>query len=294
MSKLDDLLEKQRLLEEHPPTLQPANLTLVDQVQDNLAMVEQLEAGITQSRDSVQEANNHLQYDLYQPKIKALEDERDQLMQGNMDAHEKERDQKQKEIDSLHVVVKQVKRIMDFLRVETDKDLAINDDAVTASLGGTKVHLGYIFDEDFLKIKLFIAENGKPKNKFTLIAVGRCLFRDHLLKLERGYVAGIHTGFGINLEVAIKDAPSIEELMTWQALPRAGEVFFALKGDYETIKAEYLDVIKNHELHDFKELMTDLCKCGYFYTIFDRVHRPDGVASCPGCHGNMERMVSVS
>ncbi len=294
MSKLDDLLEKQRQLADAAPATPAVESTLVKQVQDNLAMVKELEAGITQSRDSVQEANNHLQYDLYQPKIKALEDERDQLMHGNMDAHEKERDQKQKEIDSLHVVVKQVKRIMDFLRVETDKDLAINDDDVTASMGRTKVNLGYIFDEDFLKIKLFIAENGKPKNKFTLIAVGRCLFRSHLLKLERGYGTGINTGFGLNLEVAIKDAPSVEELMTWQALPRAGEVFFALKGDYETIKAEYLDVIENHELHDFKELMTDLCKCGYFYTIFDSVRRPDEITLCPGCHGNMERMVSVS
>ncbi len=293
MTKLDDLLEKQRLLEENPVPTPAVDLTLVEQVQESLFRSKELESEISVDQASVQSENHRLQYDVYREKIRALEDERDRLMQVFTDVFEKERDKKQKEIDDLYVVVNQVKRIIDFLQVDKTRDLAINDDGVKARRDGAKVNLGYIFDDDFLKIKLFIAENDKPKNKYTLLAIGRCLFADHLLKLRREYGSPIHTGFGLNLEVVLREAPSVEELITWQARSVAGKVFSELKGDYEKIKAEYLDVIENYTPHDFKELITDLCGCGYFYTIFTSLHRPNGVASCPRCQQNMERQDEV-
>jgi len=297
MGRLEEMIEKQRRLEESlkadGASQQPTSVIekgLVEQVQDNLAMVKELRAEIEQSLASVQQENYHLQYDVYQPKIRALEDERDQLMQGNTDAHEKERDQKQKEIDGQYEVVNQVKRILNFLLVDTGRDLAIDDDDVKPYRDRQKENLGYLFDDDYLKIKLFIVENDKPKNKFSLIAMGRCLFGDDLLKLRREYAAAVNTGHGYNIQVVIRDAPSVEELKTWQELPQAGKVFFELKGDYEKVKEEYLDVSAKYTPQDFKELMTDLCSCGNFFTILDSVAFRDGVIACGRCGKNMEKV----
>ena len=287
--RLEELLEKQRKLEQNPEPATVIEKTLVEQVHDNLTAVKELEAKIKQSLDSVQQENHRLQYDAYAPKIRALEDERDRIMQGNMSDYEEARDQKQKEIDGLYVVVHQVKRILEFLLVDTGRALAIDDDDVKPYRDRAKENLGYIFDDDYLKIKLFIVENDKPKNKFSLIAMGRCLFNEHLLELRREYGAAVHTGHGYNIEVVIRDAPSVEELKTWQELPHAGKVFSELKGDYDTVKAAYLDTIEQYQVDDFLELITDLCTCGNFLTTFDGMVRRNEVQTCGRCGEKMEK-----
>jgi len=234
-----------------------------------------------------------LEYDVYKPKIRLLEEGRDQATGEVQERFEQDRDQKDKEIEGLQVVINQVKRILDFLMVDTSKDLAIDDDDVNPYKDRAKENLGYLFDDDYLKIKLYIIENDKPKNKFSLIAIGRCLFGETLLDLHRGYGVPVNTGFGCNIERGIRDMPSVEELKTWQESPSAGNTFFGLKGDYEKVKAEYLDVIAKYTPQDFKELMTDLCGCGYFYTIFNNIARLNETVTCPRCGKGMENVGGV-
>jgi len=293
MTKLDDLLAKQRQLEESKDSTPVVELTLIEQVQDNSHKIETLRAETEAMRVSTEQEVRRLVYDVYRPKIQQLEGVRDQATHEVQDKYEQVRDRKQKEIEGLQVVINQVKRILDFLMVDTGKDLAIDDDDVKPYRDRAKESLGYLFDDDYLKIKLFIVENDKPKNKFSLIAMGRCLFGEDLLQLSRGYGVPVHTSFGYNIEVVFRDAPSVEELKTWQELPRAGTLFFELKGDYEKVKAEYLDVIAKYTSQDFKELMTDLCGCGYFYTIFESIHRPNETVKCPRCGQAMERVGGV-
>jgi len=300
MTKLDDLLEKQRRLEEATdsaevdqeptPTIEP---TLVEQVQDNSHKIETLRAETEALRVSTEDEVRRLVYDVYRPKIRQLEDERGQATQEIQEKYEQVRDLKQKEIDGLYVVVNQVKCILDFLRVDTGKDLAIDDDDVKPYRDRAKENLGYLFDDAYLKIKLYIVENDKPKNKFSLIAMGRCLFGEHLLKLRREYSTGVHTWHGYNIEMGIRDMPSVAELQPWLTDSRRQQLIISLTGDYEKVKAEYLDVIGKYTPEDFKELMTDHCGCGYFYTIFDNIRRSDKLAPCPRCGQGMEKVGGV-
>ncbi|MBA7703306.1 hypothetical protein ES703_112088 [subsurface metagenome] len=293
MTRLEDLLEKQRRLEESKVPTPAVELTLVEQVQANSHKIETLRAETQAIRISTEEEERRLAYDVYRPKIRQLEDERSQATQEVREKYEQARDQKQKEIEGLEVVINQVSRIIDFLRLETAKDLAIDDDDVKPYRDRAKENLGYLFDDDYLKIKLFIVGNGKPKNKFSLIAMGRCLFGEHLLKLRYEYGADVHTGHGYNIVVVIRDMPSVAELQPWLEDSRRQQLIIGLTGGYEKVKAEYLDVIGKYTPEDFKELMTDHCGCGYFYTIFDNIRRSDEPALCPRCGKAMEEVGGV-
>jgi len=293
MSKLDELLEKQRLLEESgDPNPVVGVPTLVEQVQVNSRKIKTLEARDHALRDSTQQEVRRLTYDVYRPKIKQLEDERDRATRQVQSEYDLALDEGKREIEGLQVVINQVRRIFDFLRVEV-KDLAIDDDDVKPYRDRAKESLGYLFDDDYLKIKLYIVENEKPKNKFSLIAMGRCLFGEHLLKLRREYSTGVHTWHGYNIEVSIRDMPSVAELQPWLADSRRQQLIIDLTGGYEKVKAEYLDVIEQHTPEEFKELMTDRCVCGYFYTIFDNIRREDKPALCPRCGKAMEKIGGV-
>jgi len=289
VTRLDELLEKQRLLEESGNSNPVVGVpTLVEQVQVNSHKIETLEAETKAMRGITEAEIRRLHYDVYQPKIRQLEDARDQATQQVQEEYNQASAQKEMEIEGLQVVINQVRRIFDFLRVEV-KDLAIDDDDVKSYRDRAKENLGYLFDDDYLKIKLFIVENEKPKNKFSLIAMGRCLFGEHLLKLRSGYVTCVHTGHGYNIEVGIKDMPSVAELQPWLGDSRRQQLITGFTSDYEKVKAEYLDVIEQHTPEEFKELMTDRCVCGYFYTIFDSRSRFNETATCPRCSKAMEK-----
>lgn len=293
MTKLDDLLEKQRRLEEATDSAEVIEPTLVEEVQDNSHKIETLRAETEALRVGAEQEVHRLVYDFYRPKIRQLEDVRDQATQEVHEKYEQARDQKQKEIEGLQVVINHVERILDFLRVGDAKDLTIDDDDVEPYRDRAKENLGYLFDDDYLKIKLFIVENDKPKNKFSLIAMGRCLFGEHLLKLRREYDACVKAGHAYNIEVVIRDAPSVAELQPWLGDSRRQQLIISLTGDYERVKAEYLDVIGKYTPEEFKELMTDHCGCGYFYTIFESIYRPNKTVTCPRCGQAMEKVDGV-
>ena len=151
MTKLDDLLEKQRRLEESKDSTPVVELTLVEQVQDNSHKIETLRAETETLRVSTEDEVRRLVYDVYRPKIQQLEGVRDQATHEVQEKYEQARDRKQKEIEGLQVVINQVKRILDFLMVDTGKDLAIDDNDVKPYRDRSKENLGYIFDDDYLK-----------------------------------------------------------------------------------------------------------------------------------------------
>jgi len=286
MSRLEGPPEKQRYLEAAP--------ILVGQAQDNLAEITILRAEQEVLRTGTQREVYRLEYDVYQPKIRLLEEERNQATQAVREAAQQAQDKKQQAVEDLQVVILQVGRILDFLRVKAPASLAIDDDEAQPFRGRTKKNLGYLFDDHYLKIKLFIVENNKPKNKYSLVAMGRCLFGQHLLKLPRGYVEGLQGGGHFSLEAVIVDKPSIAELQPWREEPGRQKVIINLTGGYETVKAEYQDVVGKYTAEDFKELMTDRCGCGYFYTIFEDFSRRDEAVTCPLCRSVMERVTSQS
>ncbi|KKM97576.1 hypothetical protein LCGC14_1166640 [marine sediment metagenome] len=289
MSRLEELMEKQRALEATTAALPADELTLAQQVLGNSRKLEDVAAAETALLDIASTEVRRLEYDVYRPKIQLLEHERDdRIEQVNRECDEA-RDEKQKEKEALGVVVDQASRIIEFLRVDDTRNLAVVDDDVQVYRDREKENLGYLFDDAWLGIKLYIVGNAKPKNRFSLVAIGQCLFGDRLLKLSSGYGADLNYHHHASLLTPIRDAPSIADHLAWLDDSRRQKLIVELTGDYEKVKAEYLDVLAAYERHDFEELMTDQCECGYFYTILDNISRRDEPITCPRCQHLMAK-----
>lgn len=231
-------------------------------------------------------------WEVYEPKIRALIEERDKLIEKIRNEQIANEHLTKEKVFQLSPVIEKVNRILMFLRLKKVKDLTIKDEEVKAYRGRYIESLGYIFDDDFLKIKLFIMENSKPKNKYSLVAIGKCLFPYDLAKLPHGYDIPCHTTGWPELETVIRDLPTIEELKRfWDPHKQKQKILKQLLGNYRTIKKEYLETIKVHKIEDFKELIKYFCeKCGYFYTKNDirRVRSSQETYQCGRCRQPMK------
>ncbi|KKM68817.1 hypothetical protein LCGC14_1457150, partial [marine sediment metagenome] len=127
MGRLADLIEKQRALEATTAALPADELTLAQQVLDNSRKLEDVAAAETALRDIANREVRRLAYDVYRPKIQLLEDERDDCIEQVKRELDEARDEKQKEKEALQVVVDQASRIIEFLRVDDTRNLAVVD-----------------------------------------------------------------------------------------------------------------------------------------------------------------------
>ncbi|MDH5634226.1 MAG: hypothetical protein OEY30_00215 [Candidatus Bathyarchaeota archaeon] len=225
---------------------------------------------------------------VYEPKIRALQNDRDQKIR----ALQTERDGKRKEIDGkidgLFTMIGKVERILALLKLKK-KDLTIKDEDVRAY--GTKhiESLGYAFNDEFLKIKMFIVENDKPKNMYSLVAIGKCQFDRDMAELRYSYCLPCHAKGWHNLEALIRDLPTIAELKQyWQKHERS--IVERLLGKYWMVKTEYLEVLKTYNIEDFRDLLKYRCgACGFFYTKRDILHiHIRAECKCPRCGETMK------
>lgn len=110
-------------------------------------------------------------------------------------------------------------------------------------------------DDNFKKIAVYIVRNGKPKNKYSLVIVGKSIFGEGFgLKRLFCYGLAIHET-GCSLLWNIRDRPTIEELKEWYSnnnnkLNPLNEYLTK----HREIEAEYKEAIKLYELKEWKIL----------------------------------------
>ena len=74
--------------------------------------------------------------------------------------------------------------------------------------------IAVIKNDEYASIKAFIVDNGKPKNKFSLVVVGKTIFNEKLCK--KNYDYGCHfRSYRDNINSLLRDAPTKEELLTY-------------------------------------------------------------------------------
>jgi len=258
---------------------------------------QQVIARLSAARDAIEKEHRDKIWAIgrgFTDRIQALEHEKNVVIQELTREKESAYQGKANEIIELREVQIKVKRMLDFLHLDSTRDLSIPDDAPQMRNGyrGTRhlESLGYIVDERFLKVKLFIAENDKSVNKYSLCALGQTIFYEALLKLPRNYGCPFYTKGHYEVEYVFKDWPSVTEITAWLAKPVNREkVMLQVKGEYDTVEREYTDTVKHYKASDFKPLMWAVCeKCGYFYTDLDDRTRADyerrqDSPECPHC-----------
>ena len=269
-------------------------MELVKQFIENEKQIEALRTKREDFTKAKQKEIARVEYDVYRPKIRALMDERDNKMKTLRAEQEIKRKEIDRKIEGLHEVIAKVDRILGFLKLqpqEKTKDLEIKDEEIRAYHDKHIESLGYIFNDKFLKIKLFIAENSKPKNKYSLITVGKCLFKRELAGLPHSYGVPIWNKGWASLEIVIKDLPTTQELRKY--LQKRKKFILTLSlGKYAAVKQEYLRCIRTYKIKDFEELIEYRCKCGFFYSKSEcsRMSMREEGVKCSKCAEEMEHV----
>ncbi len=249
------------------------NKITTQDVLDNREKIRKLSAEVNKVEDRRDEEVTRLKYDVYQEKIRQLEHECDDKI---LEVTEKENaviDGIKESMKEPVSVINQAERILDFLRVDIKRSLDIADDEIVLSRFVNeeyKKSLGYLIDDDYIKIKVFIVGNRKPKNKYTLAVIGRVAFRGTLMSYPYSYGLDIDAlNKGFDILTSIKDMADINDLKAYYHRHRDSILADTIT-EYVKVKAEYLEVKELYSIEDFKPLFTFTCpECGAFYTIFD-------------------------
>lgn len=149
-----------------------------------------------------------------------------------------------------------VKRIIQFLDVHKTP-LPIEIGEVTFRKGEFAEWRDWIYDNDYLKIRLLLHENDKPVNKYSLMVYGVCAFKNPLVQLPQYYRSHLHI---IHMDI-------FQELKSFKTIGAAivyidknkKTLFHDLIAAVEALTDEYLTIIKKYSLSDFEELFEYTC-----------------------------------
>jgi len=113
------------------------------------------------------------------------------------------------------------------------------------------VGLGAFYNDEFTIIKLFAAQNDRPKNRWTLIFIGNTLLELAKLPWEYGLPVIVE---GANIAGSLNHLPTLEEIKDYVEDKRERLLARTLSR-YKDIKEKYLETINNYSLEDFKEIL---------------------------------------
>jgi len=159
-------------------------------------------------------------------------------------------------IRELEPEIRGIERKIEFLKhreKSKGKRPQLDDEAIKPYHDRELVKLGTLYEDEFTIIKLFATENNRPKNRWTLMAIGDTLLWG-LVEMPHEYGLPVHTTHGGVLRKALKHLPTIEEIRAYAE--HGGENL--MHGDlatYKRMKKAYLDTVNNYSLEDFRPLL---------------------------------------
>ena len=141
--------------------------------------------------------------------------------------HESAQEKLKERREPYRKIIQQVKRIISLIGIarekyNTDFEVYIYSDK---DEGGNyltekrKIFLTpyeILADDEFKKIAVYITENNKPKNKYSIIIIGKSIFgySENLGLLDFRYY-GVQCNNTGNIARTLKDLPTVEELKGW-------------------------------------------------------------------------------
>lgn len=226
------------------------------------------EISILKSKKEKQEENNSKEENKLQEKYLELEsnlrEKKSKELQVINKKEEREYRDYNKKIESLSEPLKIKDKVISFIRINNEtKNYSIKTPEVyeydylrspQGFIEGDKQKIFYnplivLVDDDFKKVLLYSTNNRKPKNKFSLIAVGSSIFSDKkLIKIPYSY--GLNANIdNSNIRTLIKDFPTEEELKEYLNKNKK-RILKDFLVEHEKIEKEYKDL---EPLFDSKE-----------------------------------------
>lgn len=235
----------------------------------------------------------------YFDRIHELKSEENKKIERLDELDDKKEKISSKRIGKLHEPIGKVNRIIKLMKLDQrfqgnwKEWLDFDESKIKAYNERYTEKLGVFYQDEFLKIALYIFENRKPKNKYTLCAIGRSLFPEEMLVFGYSYGLDLNTaGSGFTIASYITDMPSVDELKEYLKKMR-DSLFKPHLEQYQKVKKEYLGVLDTFKFEDFKGIMKYKCnKCWFFLTEKEArgISIRDDKCMKEGCKGKLKML----
>lgn len=233
---------------------------LIEQYRKNKVEIARLASWSEQEQENYSTRDNEI-LGFYNTKMRKLDDRRDNEISSNEKEWAQFREVMDERVQILSEPLKKVRRIINFLECAAEReDITIDDEKLKPTRGYQDFFepLGFLIDDEFLKVKLFIFENRRPKNKYTLAAIGKCAFPESLTEWRKHYGNDFST-YQIGraeVEETLFVAPTVEAIK--ERLEKDRDRYVTrCKQNYDDVKTEYLETSENYSLEDFRVLDND-------------------------------------
>ncbi len=232
---------------------------LVSTYKENQTKISELETIQEKLKDKNQNKKSRINSKYYD-KIRALEKEQNKILNDLENKMQKINSNYEKKISELYNPITDVERIIYFLNQEK---LELNFDCTkTTNYNDRHLELIEQYTKDHLKLGCYIAENNRPKNKYSLIICGICRFGDHdrdskILKLPYDYGVSLYHNEIQWWDIAInlKRFDSIESAKKYHESHKIEKILKSFLVEYHTILEEYEETINSYSLKDFAEII---------------------------------------
>jgi len=230
-------------------------MDLVKQYRENKAKIEAIWAEDEKFIEAKDKEISELER-AYRDKKWALEEEERTKVNAMQQEKEEYHEAARKQVEDLHKVIEQVDRILYFLKLKPD--VTWKEEELKAREGKQLVRLGALYQDEYLDIRLYIVENDRPKNKYTLFAKGKCAFGSpsgwepsNILELPRAYDLYLNDyGAGDNVECVFAHLPTIDDVKQYVA-KHPNELMREFLVKYRKVKREYLETLRTYRLEEF-------------------------------------------
>ncbi len=184
--------------------------------------------------------------------IEKIKEERNNIIHDINKRKSKKASDLQYRLNQLHDELGEIERIIKFLKNKDNIEKSIDVDFSKIRGYNSYVEdVGFVYEDKYLIVKLFIAGNRKPKNKFSLVYYGFSCF-DKFMDLPYSY--GLPTNdinSGVNVCGIIKSLPSIEELKSY-IVKNKEKILKKFIRNHKEIIEEYKNALK-YDLNSFEE-----------------------------------------
>ena len=207
---------------------------------------------------------HRLRYDVYQDKIRALEKERDDQIDLVTAKKEAKVAYHNKLIEEQRVIVKEVERIYGLIDVYRDNlkepfkpevslyTYSDRDEAGNYILERRKVTLDpftVMPSNKYLASAIYVVENGKPVNKYTLVVAYSTIFLGDIFKTGWAYIPKINTEHG-TVMMLLREGPDKDKLIEWYKKNGLSKEVQEVFDRHAELEKAYEEAIK---LYDSKE-----------------------------------------
>jgi hypothetical protein len=253
------------------------------QYRDAITTIKMLEAETESKKTKQNSLKHHLQYEVYQPKIRAIEKERDEALEKVTIDFNSFKAKQEELLKPNREVVRGIKECISLMRVDGTQDLTIeiysyrNKDEdghyYRNAEGGYEnrkifyTPIDTIIQDQYKNIQVFIVKNGKPTNRYTLTVQGKSIFHNLTFvtaKDWRCYVNGVIENTNIRLH--LKDAPTTEALQKWYDKNKANLLKDFFLAEHAQVEKRYEEAKELYKKTEWKILylkqLQDECRVG--------------------------------